>query len=208
MINLIGYIIISAFLFSCSLGPNPNPGERTVDRLIGKKEYTKAIYKLNEKAETHPWAQLRLAILLEEGAGGDKDISWAFSLYKTVAKSWGDDSWSMGNMAGSAMFGNSGYYKQNSNALFAQYKLSQFYYDGNYVEKDLLKSYLLIQNILSKAKQLHKFKGVYCCEYLNYQYTPLREIQRKLKLIESEMNSSQKKEAERLTPTWTIKDNL
>jgi hypothetical protein len=44
MINPIGYIIISAFLFSCSLGPNPNPGERTVDRLIAKKEYKKAIY--------------------------------------------------------------------------------------------------------------------------------------------------------------------
>ncbi len=188
------YIIISVALFSCSLGPNPNPGERTVDRLIINKSYKKAIYKLNKNNDPYPWEQLRLAIVFEEGLGVDKDISW------------GNDPWSMGNMAGGAMFGNSGYFKQNSNALFAQYKISQFYYNGEYVKKDLLKSYLLIQNILSKGKQVYNFRGVYCCEYFNYQYTPLRDIHLQLKLIESEMSVSQKQKAEKLILTRKLWD--
>ncbi|MEN8210699.1 MAG: hypothetical protein ABFR31_03205 [Thermodesulfobacteriota bacterium] len=200
------YIIISLALLSCSLGPNPNPGERTVDGLIINKSYKKAIYKLNKKNDPYPWEQLRLAIIFEEGLGVDKDISWAFNLYKAVAKSWGNDPWSMGNMAGGAMFGNSGYFKQNSNALFAQYKISQFYYNGEYVKKDLLKSYLLIQNILSKGKQVHNFRGVYCCEYFNYKYTPLWDIHLQLKLIESEMSIFQKQKAEKLILTRKLGD--
>jgi hypothetical protein len=200
--------LIITILFSCSLGPNPNPGERTIDNLIADEKYKKAIIYINKQDNLLPWELLRLAVLYEEGLGYEKDISQAFRLYKEVAKKWGDDPWSNGDMAGDPMFGNAGYYNQNNNALFAQYKIAQFYYKGIYVKKDLVKSYFLIKNIISKAKSLHEFKGLYCCSYFAYQQVSIGKLNDDYVEIEAQLNFSQKQEIERLTPVWTIENDL
>ncbi len=202
-------ILTLLIVTGCSLGPNPNPGERTVDIAIGKKEYSKAVTRINTKIEKdYTWAELRLALLFEEGLGVERSIPEAIYFYKIVAKKWGNDPWSRGDMYGSPMFGNSGFYNQNRNALFAQYKLAKFYHEGIVVEKDLIKSYLLLKNIFKMSKEIYEFKGVYCCTYLGYEQATSATLAKLLTTVEEAMTHEQKEKANAKFAKWSPQNDL
>lgn len=100
--------IIVLGLFACA-GPNPNPGERTVDIAWAKYDYDTAFAVLMPAAELgEPWAQLRVGVAYELGSGVAKDIPTAIMWYEKAASQESESNWADGQIVGAS--GKSGYF--------------------------------------------------------------------------------------------------
>lgn len=93
-------ISLMLFLLTACAGPNPNPGERTVDMGIEYRKLTQNdLDMLKRKAEAgQPWAELRMGVIHEIGNGVDKNLDEAEHWYTLATKHYEDDRWSNGSL--------------------------------------------------------------------------------------------------------------
>jgi TPR repeat protein len=158
------FIIVSC-LFACA-GPNPNPGERTVDVAWEKYDYATAFKILRPAAERgEPWAQLRMGVAYELGSGVDKDTPTAIEWYELAAAQEAEGNWANGQLVGAA--GKTGYFNQNSDALIAKYQLANIYLRGEGVPSNPEKALKLAQYVSTKTQGNSIF---YCCEFSGGRY--------------------------------------
>ena len=151
--------IIILGLTACA-GPNPNPGERTVDIAWEKYDYETAFEVLIPAAERgEPWAQLRVGVAYELGSGVVKDIPTAIKWYEKTAAQESEGKWASGQIIGAT--GKSGYFNQNSDALIAMFQLANIYLRGEGIEKNPTKALELAQYVSDKTQGNSIF---YCCE--------------------------------------------
>ena len=160
MKNIILAVLLFIFVVGCA-GPNPNPGERTTDMAWTSGDYERAFKVAKPRAESgEPWAQLRLAIFYENGWGVERNLVKAYDWYLKTVSQKADGAWAKGKMIGAA--GPSGYFNQNSDALIAEYNLANLYYNGEGIERDLVKSYVHINNVINESEGKSVF---FCCEF-------------------------------------------
>jgi len=196
-------LLFTIFLVGCA-GMNPNPGERTADVAWSKYDYPRAIEILKPAAERgEPWAQLRLGVGYELGAGFEKDIPTAVSWYKKAAVQTADGQWADGLLVGAV--GRSGYFNQNNDALIAQHQLAGIYYRGESVGKDLVKAFFLEKNVSDVANGNSIF---YCCEFSGGRYITAKAISERLKEIEEAMSDSERSEALSKVDSWNVESGL
>ena len=87
---------IVAVLTGCA-GPNPNPGERTVDVAWEQSNYPAAFKVLRPAANRgEPWAQLRMGVAYELGSGVTQDITTAIKWYELAAAQEAQGGWAEG----------------------------------------------------------------------------------------------------------------
>jgi hypothetical protein len=188
------------FLFACA-GPNPNPGERTVDVSWHEGRYKDMLTVLKPRAEEgYPWAQLRYCSVHKFGLGIEKVPIEAVKWCKKASVQMADGEWANGKMIGAS--GNAGFFNQNSDALIAQYQLADFYFNGEGVKKDLITAYLYIKNVLKHTKGSSLF---FCCEFAGGRYVTAQSISELNDKITQEMSEDQIREAEKQLQTWTPK---
>lgn len=197
-------VIFLALIIAGCAGPNPNPGERTADIAWSKYDYPHALEILEPAAERgEPWAQLRLGVGYELGAGYKKDISKAIFWYKKAAVQMAEGNWANGLLVGAT--GKTGYFNQNSDALIAQHQLAGIYFRGNGVEKDLVKAYLLEKNVSKLSKGENIF---FCCEFSGGRSITAESISKLLLSIEESMSDADKKAVVSKMGTWDVKNGL
>ncbi|MEW8660456.1 MAG: tetratricopeptide repeat protein [Candidatus Thiodiazotropha endolucinida] len=154
-------LLIIFFGLAACAGPNPNPGERTVDVAWEKYDYNTAFEVLKPAAERgEPWAQLRMGVAYELGSGVTKDIPTAIAWYEKAASQESEGNWANGQLVGTA--GKAGYFNQNSDALIAKFQLANIYLRGEGVPQDLKKALKLARYVSDKTKGNSIF---YCCEF-------------------------------------------
>lgn len=160
------YISIIIFVLAACAGPNPNPGERTVDVAWEKYDYDTAFEVLMPAAERgEPWAQLRVGVAYELGSGVAKDIPTAIAWYEKAASQESEGDWANGQLVGAT--GKAGYFNQNSDALIAKFQLANIYLRGEGVAKDPAKALELAQYVSDKTQGNSIF---YCCEFSGGRY--------------------------------------
>ncbi|MFH1505091.1 MAG: tetratricopeptide repeat protein [Candidatus Omnitrophota bacterium] len=192
------------FLISGCAGLNPNPGERTADVSWDYGNYSRALSIIRPAAEKgEPWAQLRLGSAYELGAGVNENVKEAIRWYKKAAVQQGKSGWAKGKIIGS--LGRQGYFNQHSDALVAQYQLSNIYLRGEDIERNLTQAYLLIKNVLKESKGYDIF---FCQMPSGDRWLPIKEINKTLMIIKKEMSKEEVDEAELLSKTWTPRGNL
>lgn len=197
-------ILYLALVVAGCAGPNPNPGERTADIAWSKYEYPRALEILEPSAERgEPWAQLRLGVGYELGAGYPKDIQKAIYWYKKAAVQTAEGDWANGMLVGAA--GKAGYFNQNGDALIAQHQLAGIYFRGDGVGKDLVKAYLLELNVSKSTSGKSIF---YCCEFSGGRYITAETISKQLQGIEESMSDTEKKEATSRLQSWDVRSGL
>lgn len=171
------YVFIIAFNLAACAGPNPNPGERTVDLAWGKYDYNTAFEVLKPAAERgEPWAQLRMGVAYELGSGVVKNIPTAIGWYEKAASQEADSNWANGQLVGTA--GKSGYFNQNSDALIAKFQLANIYLHGQGALQDPTKALGLAQYVSDKTQGKSIF---YCCESSGGRYITNTAIDETLK---------------------------
>jgi TPR repeat protein len=170
------YLLITiCFLVACA-GPNPNPGERTVDVAWEKYDYEAVFSVLNPAAERgEPWAQLRMGVAYELGSGVTKNIPTAIMWYEKAASQESQGDWANGQLVGAA--GKAGYFNQNSDALIAKFQLANIYLRGEGIPKNPKKALELAQYVSDKAQGNSIF---YCCEFSGGRYIANTEIAKTL----------------------------
>ncbi len=160
------YIFLIVLGLTACAGPNPNPGERTVDMAWEKYDYDTAFAVLMPAAERgEPWAQLRVGVAYELGSGVTKDIPTAIRWYEKAAAQESDGNWANGQLVGAA--GKSGYFNQNSDALIAKFQLANIYLRGEGVEPNPEKALQLAKYVSDKTQGNSIF---YCCEFSGGRY--------------------------------------
>ena len=151
--------VLSMFIIQNCSGPNPNPGERTVDLFWHNNNPQKVFKILPKQAEKgKPWAQLRMGVAYELGFGVKKNIKEAVKWYNLTASHKGKGGWSNGRVIFS--FGKPGFFNQNGDALVAKFQLSNIYLKGNGVKKDINKAKDLINEVIKDSKG---GSIIYCC---------------------------------------------
>jgi Sel1 repeat. len=167
---LFTFIIILG-LAACA-GPNPNPGERTVDVAWEKYDYNAALEVLMPSAERgEPWAQLRVGVAYELGSGVAKDIPTAITWYEKAASQESEGNWANGQLVSAA--GKPGYFNQNSDALIAKFQLANIYLRGEGITKKPAKALELAKYVSDKTQGNSIF---YCCEFSGGRYIANTEI--------------------------------
>lgn len=160
------YIFLITLGLTACAGPNPNPGERTVDMAWVKYDYDTAFEVLIPAAERgEPWAQLRVGVAYELGSGVTKDIPTAITWYEKAAAQESDGNWANGQLVGAA--GKSGYFNQNSDALIAMFQLANIYLRGEGIEPNPEKALQLAKYVSDKTQGNSIF---YCCEFSGGSY--------------------------------------
>ena len=160
------YLFIIIFGLAACAGPNPNPGERTVDVAWEKYDYNTAFEVLRPAAERgEPWAQLRMGVAYELGSGVPKDIPAAIMWYEKAASQESQGNWANGQLVGGA--GKSGYFNQNSDALIAKFQLANIYLRGDGIPQDPAKALELAQYVSDNTQGNSIF---YCCEFSGGRY--------------------------------------
>ena len=205
---------------------NPNPGERTADKYWLGGNFAKAVEIAKPRAELgEPWAQLRMAIYYDTGSGVDVDPTEAARWYKKAALQIAEGSWAEGRITGDK--GEAGYFGQRNDALIAQHRLAVLYSSGQGVEKDLVKAYLLADNVSKKSNGDSVF---FCCAYSavpvvarddprareesiefhrrSGRYFTAEEIAKTLADIENAMTQQQLAQARELADHWSPKTGL
>jgi hypothetical protein len=196
---LIPMLGLTILLFGCASGPNPNPGERSADIAVERGAFDQALEIVIPRAELgEPWAQLRMGIYYESGVGVEKNGSKALEWYKKVAVREKDDKWAKGYIVGAT--GKAGYFAENEDALIAQWQMSGMYYEGELVEKDLEKAYLLINNVKTKSAGQPIF---FCCSWSGGTYVTQSAITERESAIVNSMNESQLKSSRIKGETWS-----
>jgi TPR repeat protein len=166
------YIFIIILGLTACAGPNPNPGERTVDMAWEKYDYNTAFEVLMPAAERgEPWAQLRVGVAYELGSGVTKDIPTAIMWYEKAEAQESDGNWADGQLVGAA--GKSGYFNQNSDALIAKFQLANIYLRGEGVEPNPAKALQLAKYVSDKTQGYDIF---YCCEFSGGRYIAITAI--------------------------------
>ena len=161
----LSFLIIVFGIAACA-GPNPNPGERTVDVAWEKYDYGTAFDILKPAAERgEPWAQLRMGVAYELGTGVTKDIPTAIAWYEKAAFQESEGDWANGQLVGAV--GKAGYFNQNSDALIAKFQLANIYLRGEGVEPNPAKALELAQYVSDKTQGNSIF---YCCEFSGGRY--------------------------------------
>ncbi len=218
------YLGLSMLLVGCAT-TNPNPGERTADKHWVGGDYAAALEIARPRAELgEPWAQLRMAIYYDVGNGVDKDPAEAAKWYKKAAVQMAEGSWAEGKILGET--GKSGYFGQRNDALIAQYRLARLYLLGKGVEKDLVKAYLLANNVSKKSNGESVF---FCCAFSSIptferddprgresaefhrrsgRWFPAKKIAKTLSTIENVMTQQQLAQARGLADQWSPKTGL
>lgn len=197
-------LTICSFLISGCAGLNPNPGERTADMSWDYRNYSKALSIIRPSAEKgEPWAQLRLGSAYELGAGVEKNIKEAITWYKKAAIHQKKGGWAEGQIIGS--IGKQGYFNQHSDALVAQYQLSNIYLRGDDIEKNLIKAYLLIKNVLKESEGHDIF---FCQMPSGDRWISTKMVEKTLMAIKKEMSKAEIEKAELLSRTWTPREDL
>lgn len=199
------YWFALTLLLSGCAGMNPNPGERTADTNWEWGNYKKAYEVARNAAERgEPWAQLRLGIYYNNGIGVDVNIPEAVRWYKMAARQFEEGKWAEGYIVGA--FGKSGYFGQKNDALIAQYRLADLYFDGEGIEKNLLISYLLINNVIKKSNGEPQI--FFCCDWSGgrwFRQTQFTELKSKL---ENAMSQEQLSAAVQASESWDPRSDL
>ena len=165
------FILVYFFLLAACAGPNPNPGERTVDIAWERYEYEKVFEILKPAAERgEPWAQLRMGVAYELGSGVKKDITMAIQWYELAAAHEAEVNWSNGQLVGAS--GKSGYFNQTSDALIAKFQLANIYLHNEGVANPE-KALELAQHVSNKTQGNSLF---YCCESTGGRYITSTQI--------------------------------
>lgn len=199
-------LLVILFGINGCAGMNPNPSERTADTANASGDYGRAVSIIMPAAERgEPWAQLRLGVYYEKGIAIEKDIQKAVSWYKKCAIQMGEGGWANGMLVGSV--GRYGYFNQNTDALIAQWRLANILLEGNGVKKDLIKAYLLANNVVKESKGKSLF---YCCEWMKGGglYITQEMINKTMNDIIQVMTQAQKDEAQLTAQTWNPQTGL
>lgn len=179
-------ITISILISGCA-GFNPNPGERTTDMAWTSGKFTRAFEIAKPHAEAgKPWAQLRLAVFYENGWGVKKNIRTSRDWYIKAVQQKAEGKWATGLMVGAT--GKPGYFNQNSDALIAEFNLANLYYKGEGIPRNLVQSYIHVNNVIKESKGKSIF---FCCEFArgrSFKQSQFISLRNKLK---SEMTSKQ-----------------
>lgn len=160
MRNFIILIAITSVV-GCA-GMNPNPGERTADTAwYLHQDYRRAVEIIRPAAERgEPWAQLRMGIFLTNGWGVSENREAAVSWYQKVLDQTGDDGWAQGKIIGDT--GELGYFNLRSDQIIAEFNLSQLYYEGIGMPKNMTLAYVYVENVLRKSNG----ESIYfCCNF-------------------------------------------
>jgi hypothetical protein len=191
-------VVLLLALPGCA-GMNPNPGERTADMAWERQDYQRALAVIRPAAERGaPWAQLRLGVAYELGAGLAKDTGEALAWYRKAARQIAEGGWAEGKLVGAV--GRPGYFNQNSDALIAQHQIAGIYFRGDSVAQDLVEAYLYAKNVAEKTQGRSLF---YCCEFSRARYITADAIAESLAKIEGAMTSNDRKRAEERRGAWT-----
>ena len=176
------FILSSIIFITGCAGPNPNPGERTIDMgIMGNSLTEYDLENLRNKAEKgFPWAQLRMGVIHEKGNGVIKNLDKAERWYTLTAENYGDDAWSNGHMIGA--IGKAGYFNQNSDALIAKFQLAGIYLDKNSGKLNISKGYELIKEVKEKSNNTYIF---YCCEFAGGRYITVGMINEMMQKAET-----------------------
>lgn len=152
-----------AVLLSACIVNNPNPGERKSDSYWARGDYADAIKIIQPRAELgDPWAQLRMGFYYDAGHGVPIDLRQAVHWYTKVAAQMAEGDWADGSLILTGERGQEGHFGKRKDALIAQWRLANIYYDGKVVGRDLTKAYVLI-NQVSKATQGENI--YFCCSH-------------------------------------------
>ena len=155
-------IVLLALLLTACAGMNPNPGERTTDTDWEQGDYSRAIEVARPAAEQgYPWAQLRLGIYYDSGYGVEVDTPEAIKWYKLAARQLEEGKWAEGYIIGAT--GEFGYFGQKNDALIAQYRLADLYYNGEGIDRNLVLSLLIINNVIAKSDG--EPQVFFCCDW-------------------------------------------
>lgn len=196
--------IMLSVLAGCA-GMNPNPGERTADTNWEMGSYSKALEVAQAAAERgEPWAQLRMGIYYNSGYGVEVNIPTAVEWYKKAARQLEEGKWAEGYIVGAT--GKYGYFGQKNDALIAQYRLADIYFNGVSVEKNLILSYLLINNVIEKSNS--EPQVFFCCDWSGgrwFRQTQFTELKAKL---EETMSQGEIAQAKQMAATWSPKNDL
>lgn len=198
-------IVLLALLLTACAGMNPNPGERTTDTDWEQGDYSRAIEVARPAAEQgYPWAQLRLGIYYDSGYGVEVDTPEAIKWYKLAARQLEEGKWAEGYIIGAT--GEFGYFGQKNDALIAQYRLADLYYNGEGIDRNLVLSLLIINNVIAKSDG--EPQVFFCCDWSGgrwFRQTQFTELKSK---IEVELTSPQKEEFNKLSESWVLKIDL
>jgi hypothetical protein len=215
---------LSVVLVACA-STNPNPGERTADKYWATGDFAKALEVTKPLAELgEPWAQLRMAIYYDAGDGVEKNSAQAARWYKKAAVQMAEGTWAEGKIIGDK--GKTGYFGQRNDALIAQYRLAVLYSAGKGVELDLVKAYLLANNVVQKSNGESVF---FCCAFSTVpniekdeprgrqvtgphhrsgRWFTAKKIANAFAAIENAMTEQQLAEARELAETWSPEAGL
>jgi hypothetical protein len=185
-------------------GPNPNPGERTSDMATMSGNFKRAYETARPAAERgEPWAQLRLGIFYENGWGTTQDPRKAIEWYEKAMSQKSQGGWAEGKIIGA--LGKSGYFNQNSDARIAEFNLAQLLYKGypaQGVEKDLVKAYALVTDVIEESQGRDIF---FCCEFAGGRFFTHQQFTDLLNQLKSEMTAEQLGRAEELLRVYREK---
>ena len=195
-------ILLLTLILSACAGLNPNPGERTTDTNWEQGNYSRAVEVARLAAEQgYPWAQLRMGIY---GYGVEVDIPESIKWYKLAALQLEEGKWAEGYIVGAT--GDYGYFGQKNDALIAQYRLADLYYNGVGIEKNLVLSLLIINNVIEKSNG--EPQVFFCCDWSGGRWFRQTQFQELKSKIEAELTSSQKEQFNKVSPNWVLKNDL
>ncbi|MCK7580427.1 MAG: hypothetical protein MZV65_35460 [Chromatiales bacterium] len=138
-------------------------------------------------------------MLIWKVVGSKKDTEKALDWFKKVGSITGEGGWANGRMIGAV--GKPGYFNQNSDALIAQYHISEIYFTGEGIKKDVIQAYHYAKNVSEKSQGTSVF---FCCEWSKERglWLSPKMISDNLKKIEQSLTPQQRKEADDLYVSW------
>lgn len=185
-----------------------NPGEAEVDILWREDEMEPALAIAREAAEKgFPWAQLRMGMFHELGEGVAQDDAVAVDWYRKAAGQFAErDGMGLAILVG--LSDRRGFFRQWDDALAARYFLAHHYWKGSGVRYDIIRAWLLADNV----RKLSKFKMIEACDtdsrtlYRETSHAQCaitrEEIKDLIRGIEEEMTDEERAAAAEQSESW------
>ncbi|MDE0153878.1 MAG: hypothetical protein OXN23_08545 [Gammaproteobacteria bacterium] len=185
-----------------------NPGEAEVDILWREDEMESALAIAREAAEKgFPWAQLRMGMFHELGEGVTQDDAVAVDWYRKAAAQFAErDGMGLAILVG--LSDRRGFFRQWDDALAARYFLARHYWKGSGVRYDIVRAWLLADNV----RKLSKFKMIEACDtdsrtlYRETSHAQCaitrKEIRDLIRGIEEEMTDEERTAAAEQSESW------
>lgn len=185
-----------------------NPGEAEVDILWREDEMESALAIAREAAEKgFPWAQLRMGMFHELGEGVAQDNASAVDWYRKAADQFAErDGMGLAILVG--LSDRRGFFRQWDDALAARYFLAHHYWKGSGVRYDIIRAWLLADNV----RKLSKFKMIEACDtdsrtlYRETSHAQCaitrKEIGDLIRGIEEEMTDEERAAAAEQSESW------